>query len=129
MSHSLGEEAPVDRSRLLACDYWLINWLPDGSTTGADIELHLESHLRWLLALERSGELVMSGPLVSGPRVAPGSGVTVLRAESEKQAAQLASADPFVRAGLRTFEVNRWRVNEGSIRVELSLGTGSYRWH
>jgi len=28
MSDTLDEEAPVDRSRLLARDYWLINWLP-----------------------------------------------------------------------------------------------------
>src|SRR6478735_1616841 len=68
MSDTLDEEAPVDRSRLLARDYWLINWLPERSTTAADIETHLESHLRWALGLERSGELVMSGPLVSGPR-------------------------------------------------------------
>jgi uncharacterized protein YciI len=90
--------------------------------------MHVDDHLRWLLELEVSGVLVMSGPLLEGPRVKPGSGITVLRADSEDQARTIASADPFVRQGLRTFEVFRWRVNEGSIRVELSLGTGTYQW-
>jgi hypothetical protein len=30
--------------------------------------------------------------------------------------------------GLRTFELLRWRINEGSITVHLSLGTGTYQW-
>ncbi len=33
-----------------------------------------------------------------------------------------------MRAGLRTFQVFGWRVNEGSIGVRLSLGTGGYAW-
>lgn len=128
MSDSITVAAPIDRSRLLARDYWLVNWLPDEATTAADIETHLDDHLRWLLDLEVSGVLVMSGPLVDGPRVAPGSGVTVLRSETENDARAIAGADPFVRQGLRTFELLRWRVNEGSITVQLSLGTGTYRW-
>ena len=32
-------------------------------------------------------------------------------------------------AGLRTFEVYRWRLNEGSVSVRMSLGTGTYDWH
>jgi hypothetical protein len=30
--------------------------------------------------------------------------------------------------GLRTFTVHRWRLNEGSIGVQLSLGAGRYDW-
>jgi uncharacterized protein len=128
MSNPFHEAGSVDRTRLLGRDYWLVNWLPNGSTTAADIEKHLDDHLRWLLELEQIGGLVMSGPLIDGPRVAPGSGVTVLRAETEEEARKIAAADPFVHQGLRTFELLRWRVNEGSITVQLSLGTGTYQW-
>jgi hypothetical protein len=31
-------------------------------------------------------------------------------------------------AGLRTVEVFGWRVNEGAIRIRMSLGTGTYSW-
>jgi len=70
----------------------------------------------------------LSGPLVSGPGTGPGSGVTVLRAGSAEEARAIAQADPFVVAGLRTVEVFGWRVNEGAVRVQLSLGTGTYSW-
>jgi hypothetical protein len=128
MPNTARSALPVDRSRLLGRDYWLVNWLPDAATTAAGIEIHLDDHLRWLLELEQSGVLVMSGALIDGPRVAPGSGITVLRSATEDDARAIAGADPFVRQGLRTFELLRWRVNEGSITVQLSLGTGTYQW-
>ena len=120
--------APVDLSRLLARDYWLIVSTPAAGTDRAAIEAHVEKHVAWLLDLEREGVLFVSGPLLSGPGVGPGSGVTVIRAADEDAARVIAGADPFVLAGLRTFEVYRWRLNEGSISVRLSLGTGTYEW-
>jgi uncharacterized protein YciI len=81
-----------------------------------------------LLALEADGVAFMSGPLTSGPGVGPGSGITVLRADSAEEAAKIAATDPFVTAGLRTAEVFGWRVNEGAIQLRVSLGTGTYTW-
>jgi uncharacterized protein YciI len=120
--------APVDLSRLLARDYWLIVSTPAAGTDRTAIEAHVEKHVAWLLELERERVLFVSGPLLSGPGVGPGSGVTVIRAADEDAARVIAEADPFVLAGLRTFEVYRWRLNEGSISVRLSLGTGTYEW-
>jgi uncharacterized protein YciI len=114
--------------RLLGREYWLILSTPAPAVTGADIGGHVEAHLDWLLELEAEGVVVMSGPLTEGPGARPGSGVTVLRAQSAEHAAGIAARDPFVLAGLRTFEVFRWLVNEGAIRVQLSLGTGTYTW-
>jgi uncharacterized protein YciI len=119
----------VDVSRLLARDYWLILSTPAAGTDRAAIEAHVEDHVAWLLKLEREDVLFLSGPLLSGPGVGPGSGVTVIRADDEEAARRIAAADPFVLAGLRTFEVYRWRLNEGSVTVRMSLGTGTYEWH
>jgi uncharacterized protein len=119
---------PVDRSRLLARDYWLILSTPAAGTVQAAIDAHVDGHLAWLLELERTDVLFASGPLLSGPGVGPGSGVTVLRAPDEEAARRIAADDPFVRAGLRTFEVHRWRLNEGCVSVRVSLGTGTYEW-
>jgi hypothetical protein len=99
-----------DRGALLGRDYWLVLSTPAAATTAAD------------------GVAFLSGPLTSGPGVRPGSGVTVLRADSADGAAAIAATDPFVLAGLRTAEVFGWRVNEGSIHVRVSLGTGTYTW-
>jgi uncharacterized protein YciI len=122
------ESAPADFSRLLACDYWLIHSLPVEGTDAAAIGLHVQAHVAWLLELERSNVLFLSGPLLSGPGTGPGSGITVFRVPDEQTAQRLASEDPFVKAGLRTFTVHRWRLNEGSVNVRLSLGTGGYDW-
>jgi hypothetical protein len=117
-----------DRSALLGRDYWLVLSTPAESTSAADIEGHVDAHLAWLLKLEVDGAVFLSGPLTSGPGARPGSGVTVLRAESAERASEIAATDPFVLAGLRSFEVFGWRVNEGTIQVRLSLGTGTYGW-
>lgn len=129
MKDPVAATRPVDRSRMLGQEYWLVRSIPAAGTTAADIEQLVDAHLAWLLGLERTGELLLSGPLVAGSGVGPGSGVTVLRADTEDAARTIAAADPFVRAGLRTFELWRWRLNEGAVTVQLSLGTGRYRWH
>jgi uncharacterized protein YciI len=113
---------------LLGRDYWLILSTPVASTGQADIDACAPEHIAWLLSLERDGVLFLSGPLLSGPGTGPGSGVTVLRAADENEAASIAANDPFVVKGLRTFTVHSWRLNEGSIGVQLSLGAGRYDW-
>lgn len=125
---SQGRAPSVDLSRLLGRDYWLVLSTPAAGADRAAVEEHVEDHVAWLLELERADVLFASGPLLSGPGVGPGSGVTVLRAADEDAARSIAAGDPFVRAGLRTFQVHRWRLNEGSIGVRMSLGTGTYQW-
>ena len=117
-----------DLSRLLARDYWLIRYIPAPGTGQAAIDACVEEHVAWPLELERDNVVLASGPLLSGPGTGPGSGVTIIRADSEEAARKIAVGDPFVRHGLRTFEVYRWRLNEGSIGVRVSLGTGTFDW-
>ncbi len=121
-----GEPGPP---ALLGRDYWLIRSQPRDAATTEAIERVAGEHVAWLLNLEADGVVFLSGPLTSGPGVRPGSGITVLRAGSADEAAQIAAADPFVTQGLRTFEVFGWRVNEGAIQVGLSLGAGRLAWH
>jgi uncharacterized protein YciI len=123
-----GGTARPDRGALLGRDYWLVLSTPVGTTTAADIERHLDEHLAWLLGLEADGVVFLSGPLTSGPGTGPGSGITVLRADGAEAARAIARTDPFVVAGLRTVELFGWRVNEGAVRVQISLGTGAYTW-
>jgi uncharacterized protein len=117
-----------DRSALLGREYWLVLSTPHPATTTADIERYVDEHLAWLLKLEADGTVFLSGPLTSGPGTGPGSGLTVLRADSAEHAAAIAATDPFAIAGLRTAQVFAWRVNEGAVNVTLSLGTGTYMW-
>ncbi|MGI5132945.1 YciI family protein [Pseudonocardia sp. CA-107938] len=116
-------------AKLLGCDYWLVVSTPHASTTAEDIGAHVDEHIGWLLSLEETGSLLMSGPLVDGPEVRAGCGMTVLRAVDAAEARALAEQDPFVRAGLRSFDLFLWRINEGSVGITASLGTGTFRWH
>lgn len=125
---SAGPTAAPALSRLLGRDYWLIWSVPAAGTDQAAVDARAEEHVAWLLGLEAEGVLFLSGPLLSGPGTAPGSGVTVIRADDQDAAQTIAAADPFVRAGLRTFTVHRWRLNEGRVDVTVSLGTGAYDW-
>jgi uncharacterized protein YciI len=119
---------PAGPAGLLGRDYWLVLSTPVAGTSQPEIDACAGDHIRWLLGLERDGVLFLSGPLLSGPGTGPGSGVTVLRAADAGQAGLIAADDPFVLAGLRTFTVHQWRLNEGSIGVRLSLGTATYDW-
>jgi uncharacterized protein len=123
-----GRAMPPALSRLLGRDYWLIWSTPVAGVSQQAIDEHVATHVAWLLGLEADGVLFLSGPLLSGPGTGPGSGVTVIRADDQGAAGAIAAADPFVRAGLRTFAVHRWRLNEGSVAVTISLGTGAYNW-
>ena len=125
---SAGRTTAPALSRLLGRDYWLIWSVPEAGTDQAAVDARAEEHVAWLLQLEAEGILFLSGPLLSGPGTGPGSGVTVIRADDQDTARTIAAADPFVRAGLRTFTVHRWRLNEGRVGVTVSLGTGAYDW-
>jgi uncharacterized protein YciI len=118
---------PVERSAMLGAQLWVVRWTPCDGVTAADVEAALDDHLEWMLGLEAAGHVVASGPLTSGPGVAPGAGLTVLRTSTEQEAAVLAARDPFVVKGLRTFDVLGWKVMEGALTVRVSFGSGTYR--
>ena len=124
----VSQGSQVSPADLLGRDYWLVLSAPRPGTTRQQIEERVPAHVSWLLELEQAGVVFLSGPLISGPGTGPGSGITVLRAASAGRAAEIAAGDPFVRAGLRGFEVFGWRVNEGSVGVRLSLGAGRFTW-
>jgi uncharacterized protein YciI len=114
--------------RLLGRRYWLVRSTPVESSDAAQFKRHLDDHIKWLLRLEDEGAVFASGPLTSGPGVRPGAGVTVLRAATRDEAEHIAAGDPFVQAGLRTFEIFEWLVNEGSVAIRISLGEGTFEW-
>ena len=129
MTSSRESGAGVDLARLLGRDYWLVLSTPRPGTNEDTVAACVQEHVAWLLSLERQDLLLASGPLLSGPGTGPGSGLTILRAPDEETARKIADGDPFVRHGLRTFELYRWRLNEGSVGIRVSLGTGTYDWH
>ena len=89
---------------------------------GNDLSAHLADHLDYMIAIEKAGRLFASGPL--GER-RHSDGMTIVRADSADQAAEIAAADPFVRAGLRSYTVEPWTVMEGRMSVSVNFSDRS----
>jgi uncharacterized protein YciI len=80
----------------------------------ADLGPHVEAHIAFMEGLVESGVVVASGPFrVDGANT--GVGLTIVRAESGAAAVAALAADPFVVAGLRTWDVHEWHVLEGHL--------------
>ncbi|MGE3247999.1 MAG: YciI family protein [Beijerinckiaceae bacterium] len=87
----------------------------------------LPDHLKFLIALEKEGRVFGSGPL-TGAGSRPGDGLTILRAEDADEARAIASQDPFVVAGARTFEIREWTLMEGSLNLRIDFSDQTYRF-
>ena len=61
-----------------------------------------------------------AGPLYSRDSNIPEAGMFVLRADSFEEADAIAKTDPLHVAGLRTYTLQKWRLNEGSITVKIN---------
>ena len=86
----------------------------------------LPEHLEYMIGLEKKGVLFASGPFLAGEQVAPGSGMTIIRASSMEEAKATAAQDPFYVSGMRAFEIREWQLNEGSYTLTLHYSDGSY---
>ena len=85
-----------------------------------EIAKRLPDHLAHQVELERRGILFAAGPLYPRDSNIPEAGMFVLRAGSFDEAEAIANTDPLHAAGLRTFTLQKWRVNEGSITLTVN---------
>src|SRR5262245_13535725 len=90
-----------------------------------EIEKRLADHLAHQVDLERRGILFAAGPLYPRGSTVPEAGMFVLRANSFEEAEAIVKTDPLHQAGLRTFTLQKWRVNEGSITLTVNFSDQS----
>ena len=98
------------------------------STPEADpetVKSNLADHLTYLRSMEDAGSLVLAGPLSdeSGENML-GAGQLVYRAQSMEEAREMAAADPMHQSGARSFTLQKWLINEGSLTISVGLSTG-----
>ena len=99
--------------------------LSQPSTAPEKLKALLPAHLEYMIGLEKRGVLFASGPLSDGAGPPSGAGLTILRVASAEEARALAEADPFVRNGLRSFELKEWTIMEGSLGLRVNLSDQS----
>lgn len=85
----------------------------------------LAAHLAHQVELERRGILFAAGPLYSRDSNLPQTGMFVLRASSFEDADKIAGEDPLHKAKLRTYTLQKWRLNEGRITLTVNYSDQS----
>ena len=88
----------------------------------ADLAPLLAQHLEYMIAVEKAGKILASGPLDFGKS---SDGMTILRVESEVEAREIATNDPFVKNGVRSFTMREWLVMEGSFGIRVNFSDRS----
>ena len=81
----------------------------------------LAAHLAHQVALEKRGLMFAAGPLYPRGSELPEAGMFILRAASFEEAAALADEDPLHKAGLRTYTLQKWRLNEGRMQITFDF--------
>ncbi|MEM6825183.1 MAG: YciI family protein [Pseudomonadota bacterium] len=86
---------------------------------------HLPDHLAYLASHEHEGRLMMAGPLSdeTGEEMS-GMGFQIWRAQSWEDARALADGDPMHLSGVKSYEMRRWLINEGSFNLTVGLSSG-----
>ena len=103
---------------------YVILWTPVKKL--ADMMPYLEDHLRWPIELEKEGVVFASGPFLGEGDEIPGTGMTMLPADSCAKAEEIAKQDPFCRHGVRTYEVRPWQINDGAESIKVNFSNGGY---
>ncbi|MGE8158952.1 YciI family protein [Paraburkholderia sp. NPDC080076] len=88
-----------------------------------EIVPHIPEHLRYMMEFE--DHVFLSGPFITEGQPV-GEGMTVLYADSEQKAAEFMQNEPFIRRGLRRFEIKLWELREGTLSVKTKLSESRF---
>ncbi|MBH0130094.1 YciI family protein [Salinibacterium sp. NK8237] len=118
----MSETSPIAQSAKV--ELWIVQWT--STVASEQLRESIPEHLGYILDLERANKVFGSGPLFApeGPDV--GAGLTILRVASREEAEALAAADPLAAAGLRTFEIRRWILVEGSMGIKVRFSDSTF---
>ncbi len=93
-----------------------------------ELDKVLEAHLIHQIRLEKDGIMFGAGPLSNADGSPTGTGMIIIRAENEAEARRIADQDPFHSAGLRTYTLQQWSLNEGRITLTIDYSDQSYKF-
>lgn len=114
------------RDKMLRKRLWVV--ITKAVAPPEELSKVLEAHLQHQIRLEKEGVMFGAGPL-SNPDGSPtGTGMIIIRAESEVEARGIADQDPFHGMGLRTYTLQQRSLNEGRINITVDFSDQSYRF-
>jgi uncharacterized protein YciI len=116
MTDSTDDQSAL-RKKFLGKNYYVVVTTP--TAPREKLEPLIPAHLANQVRLEKEGIMFAAGPLTKEDGTRHG-GMFVLRANSFEEARAIADADPLHKAGLRTYTLMRWTVNEGSYQLRIN---------
>jgi uncharacterized protein YciI len=108
--------------KMLGRQLYVVHTVPNAPREALD--RLLPEHLEHQIRLEKAGIMFAAGPMQNEDG-APAGGLIVIRAKDFAAARAIADSDPFHKAGLRTYTLRRWTVNEGSYGVRVNYSDQS----
>lgn len=117
----MAEDNPT--AHMLGKELYVIFTRPVGPPD--EIAKMLPEHLERQVALEKSGVMFGAGPMFEKDGERPAFGMIIVRAGSFEEADAIAAGDPFHKAGLREYDIHRWKLNEGSYTVTVNYSDQS----
>lgn len=118
--------ADPDTSKLLRKHFWVIETraVDKGKFLQTPPEL-MQAHLAHQVDLEKSGIMFAAGPAFTEGEET--FGIIVIRAANRAEATKIADADPLHTAGVRTYSLREWTVNEGQVNLKINFSDGTYK--
>jgi uncharacterized protein YciI len=81
---------------------------------------HIPDHLRHLIAMEKSGVLLASGPFLEAGQVGLRA-MMIIRAKDLAEARRIVQEETLHKLGLRRFTIEEWQLNQGRISVQIDF--------
>ena len=123
LEYSAGAKALHDK--MLGKKLWVV--ITKAVAPREQLDEHLEAHLQHQIRLEKAGIMFGAGPLSNADGTSTGTGMIIIRAESETEARSIADQDPFHSSGMRSYTLQQWTMNEGRMTVTLDFSDQTYR--
>jgi hypothetical protein len=105
--------APLLHRTLFVC-------LSEPVASPEEILPHIPDHLRHLVAMEKSGVLLASGPFLEAGQVGLRA-MMIIRAKDLAEARRIAEEETLHKLGLRRFTIEEWQLNQGRISVQIDF--------
>ena len=116
---------PLSREQCYLCIMTLVQTPPNSSPSKESLRAE---HKKFLASLENEGRIFGAGKLENAQENEStdlGFGMFILRANSRKEAEQIAFQEPYTKAGHRTMRLIPWQRTEGDINIRISFTNGT----
>jgi uncharacterized protein len=111
--------------RMLKKQLWVI--ITKRVASPEETRKHLKAHLEHQISLEKQGIMYGAGPATVPGENEPAFGLIIIRASDSDEARRIADRDPMHAAGVRTYMLYQWSMNEGRLNITLDFSDRSYR--